>query len=512
MKYDVVIIGAGPNGLTAAFYLARMGLKVHLVEAQDRIGGACVTEELIPGFQFSTCANMACWLRPKVCEDLRLFERGVRLWGYDVSTQILADGQHYTSWGDLSRQQEEISRFSTADAAVWPKWNSFWRSAGDLLGPYLMTAPPSLAEVFTRAQQTGVEEIFTTVLTTSIAQLADRFFESSALRGLFHAPHDMGSLYDTGTGLARALATAMNSYSETGEPPPSGFVRGGMGKLTQAMAQAAQEVGATIQINNPVKRILIENGAAIGVEMVNGEQIEAGVVVSNADPKRTFLKLIDADDLTELFRQRVKQLRTDIAPLKFHCALSELPEFYGYEGSELPTRGTFNICPDRSYHERAWDDARYGRLPTAPFMSLMTPSAQDDSLAPAGKHILSVWILFAPVHLREGTWPERREEMAQRLIGQISQYSPNFRRSLLDYVLLTPYDLETRVLLTDGNIHHVDISPSQMLWQRPLPELAHYRTPIRNLYLCGAGTHPYGEVHGVCGHNAAKTILADLSV
>jgi phytoene dehydrogenase-like protein len=511
MRYDVVIIGAGHNGLTAAFYLSQMGLRVLIVEARNLIGGACVTEELIPGYRFSTCANVACWLRPKIAEDLQLLERGVQFRGYDVSTQVMAGGETYTIWGDLKKNQEEIARFSRADAEALPKWNAFWRTAGEIFGPFLMTPPPTIGEIFERARQIGAEEILTTVLTTSIAQLADRFFESSIMRGIQHAPHDMGSIYDTGTGIARALASAMGGYSETGKPAPRGFVGGGMGTLTQTIALAAKELGTEIRTNSPVQRIVVENGKAVGVELVGGEQIAANIVISNADPKRTFLKMVETSDLDPAFRLKVQQLRTDIAPLKFHCTLSELPEFYGYEGSELPTRGTFNICPDRDYHENAWDDARYGRLPRAPFMSIMTPTAHDDTLAPAGKHTMSVWILFAPVHLREGTWPERREEMAQRLIDQIAKYSPNFRTALQDYVLLTPYDLEARVLLTDGNIHHVDISPSQMLWQRPMPELAHYRTPIHNLYLCGAGMHPYGEVHGVCGHNAAQTIARDLA-
>jgi phytoene dehydrogenase-like protein len=441
-----------------------------------------------------------------------LVERGLQVWGYHVTAKIVGDNTPFVTWDSLARQQEEVARFSKADAEALPKWSQFWRQANDLFGPYLLTPPPTIGELYAKARQLGREEFLTTVLTTSVAQLADNYFESEALRGQQWAPHDMGSLYDTGTGLARALAAAMGSYSETGNPAPRGFVRGGMGQISQLIADAAQEQGATLQINSPVKRIIIENGRAAGVKLEGGEQIAATRVISNADPKRTFLKLVEEGVLPDAFLQRVRQLRTDIAPLKFHCALSELPQFYGFEGTDLATgSGTYIICPEREYHERAWDDARHGRLPEAPLISIMTPTAGDDTLAPPGKHTMSCWILFAPVHLKEGTWPERREEMAQRLINIISKYSPNFRKALLDYVLLTPYDLEARVLLTDGNIHHVDISPSQMLWQRPLPELAKYRTPLQNLYLCGAGMHPYGEVHGCCGHNAAQTILRDLA-
>lgn len=519
MDRDVVIIGTGHNGLVAAFYLARAGLNVEMIEARPLIGGACVTEELIPDFRFSTCANVACWLRPKVVEDMQLLERGLQFsittedrvaHCWPVVTQVLDNNQPFVWWPDQERMQAEIARFSRSDAEAWPHWNEFWNQAGDLLGRYLLTPPPTLAELLDRARQTGSEEILTTVLTTSLAQLADRFFESDPMRNHVHAPHDMGSVYDTGTGLATAMAAAMSSYSEMGQTAPCGYVRGGMGQITRAMAQAAGEHGVTIRTNSPVRRVLVEDGRAVGVELVGGERIAAKIVVSNADPKRTFLKLVDSADLSELFIQRIRQLRTDIAPLKFHCALSELPEYYAFAGSQLPTKGSFLICPDRAYHERAWDDARHGRLPQAPYMELMTPSAWDDSLAPPGRHTVSFWILFAPVQLKEGSWPERRDEMAERLLGIMDQYSPNFRRAVVDYVLFTPHDLEQRVLLTDGNIHHVDISPSQMLWQRPLPELAHYRAPIRNLYLCGAGMHPYGEVSGAPGHNAAHVILRDL--
>jgi phytoene dehydrogenase-like protein len=518
---DVLIIGTGHNGLVAAFYLARAGLNVEMVEARALIGGACVTEELIPGFKFSTCANVACWLRPKVVDDMQLLERGLQFsvtndekvaHCWPVVTQVLPDKQPFVWWPDPKKMQAEIARFSQADAEAWLRWNDFWDKAGNLIGPYLLAPPPTLAELMGRARQTGVEDVLTIVLTTSLAQLADRFFESEVMRNHVHAPHDVGSVYDTGTGLATALAAAMSGYTETGQSAPGGYVRGGMGNITQTMAQAAREHGVTIRANSPVHRILVEDGRAVGVELEDGQRIAAKNIVSNADPKRTFLKLTDPADLSKAFLERVRQLRTDIAPLKFHCALSELPEYYAFEGSDLPTRGSFLICPDRAYHEQAWDDARHRRLPQAPYMELMTPSVWDDSLAPPGKHTVSFWILFAPVHLKEGSWPERRDEMAERLLHLMDHYSPNFRRAVVDYVLLTPYDLEQRVLLTDGNIHHVDISPSQMLWQRPLPELAHYQTPVQNLYMCGAGMHPYGEVSGAPGHNAAHIILHDLSV
>ena len=518
MDRDVIIIGSGHNGLVAAFYLARAGLSVEVLEAREIIGGACVTEELIPGFKFSTCANAACWLRPKVAEDLRLVERGVQFSAmrnrvsncYEIQARVLPGNKPFVYWPDSDKMQAEIALHSDKDAAAWPRWNSFWQQASDVIGPYLLNPPPTLSQLTARAHEIGAEEVFNTVLTTSLADLADSFFESDVMRNHVHAPMDMGSLYDVGTGLAEALSWAMGSYSETGRPAPGGYVRGGMGSITQAMASAATEHGAVIRTQSPVKNIIAEDGSAVGVELESGESLSARIVISNADPKRTFLKLVHASDLSPEFVSRVNRIQTNIAPLKFHCALSDLPEYYAFPGSELPSIGGLIMAPDREYQESAWEDAHLGRLPRAPWMELMTPSLWDDSLAPEGKHTVSLWILFAPVNLRKGSWPERRDEMAERLLSLVDNYSPNFRSLLLDYELLTPYDLEKRVLLTDGNIHHVDMQPGQILWERPLPELAQYRGPLDNLYLCGAGMHPSGEVTGAPGHNAAHAILNDL--
>ena len=512
MERDVVIVGAGHNGLVTAFYLARAGFTVEIVEARGIIGGACTTQELIPGYRFSPCAHWVGWWRPKVVEDMQLLQRGIEVIETELHTRILPGNRPFVQWSDEARFQDEIARFSRADAEAWPRWKQFWATTREIIGPYLLSYPPTLAELLERARALSAEDVFTTVLTTSLAELADRFFESDAMRGNVSVPHDLGSVYDRGTGLTTALAAAMSGYSETGASLPSGYIRGGMGRLTEVMADSVREQGVSIRTNSPVQQILVGNGRAVGVELAGGERLGARIVISNADPKRTFLRLIDPAALSPDFLAKIHGLRTDIAPLKFLCALSELPEYFAFPGSDLPARGAMIIRPDRAYQERAWDDARHGRLPEAPLMSINTASVWDQTLAPPGCHTASFWILFAPVHLAEGTWPERREEMAERLLVQLDTYSPNFRRALVDYVLLTPWDLEQDVLLTDGNIHHVDITPSQMFWQRPLPELARYRAPIAGLYMCGAGQHPYGEVSGAPGHNAAHAILEDLGV
>lgn len=510
MERDVVIVGAGHNGLVAAFYLARAGFSVEIVEARGIIGGACTTQELIPGYRFSPCAHWVGWWRPKVVADMQLLQRGIEVIEPELRTRILPGNRPFVQWRDDARFQDEIARFSSADAMAWPHWRQFWATAKDIIGPYLLSYPPTLAELLERARTLGAEDVFSTMLTTSLAELADRFFESDTMRGNISVPHDMGSVYDRGTGLTTALATAMTGYSETGASLPSGYIRGGMGRLTEVMADLVREQGVTIRTHCPVQRILVEHGKAVGVELADGERLGARLVISNADPKRTFQRLIEPAELSADFRSKIDALRTDVAPLKFLCALSELPEYVAFPDSDLPQRGPLVISPDRAYQERAWDDARHGRLPEAPLMAVNMPSVWDETLAPPGCHTASFWILFAPVHLAEGTWPERREEMAERLLTQLAIYSPNFRRALVDYVLYTPWDLEQEVLLTNGNIHHVDITPSQMFWQRPMPELARYRAPIGGLYLCGAGQHPYGEVSGAPGHNAAHAILEDL--
>ncbi len=507
---DVIVIGAGHNGLVAAFYLARAGYAVQVLEARDIIGGACTTRELVPGYKFSTCANQVhCW-RPKIVAEMRLLERGLTVGGREVDTAILPANAPFTWWPATEETQREIRRFSHADAEAWPRWLAFWEKAGSTFEPYLLGYPPSMADLRQRAHDLDTEEILSTILTTSLAELADRTFESAMMRDAIGTPLDIGSLYDKGTGLLKALEVANDGDDRGSGHVPRGYVRGGMGQITQAMAEAVREHGGTIRSGAPVRHILVEDGHARGVELDSGERIGARVVVSNADVKRTFLRLIPDGAVSMALIEKIRQLRTDIAPLKFHCALSEAPEFHAFPDSDLPIRGILSIGSGREYRERSWDDARHGRLPKAPHMALHTPSAWDDSLAPPGHHTVSIWILFAPARLAEGTWPERREEMAERLISMLDTYSPNFRRALVDHVLLTPWDLEEQVLLTNGSIHHVDIIPGQMLWQRPLTELSRYRAPIQGLYLCGAGQHPYGEVSGGPGHNAAHAVLEDL--
>ncbi len=519
MDYDAIIIGAGHNGLVAAFYLAQAGLSILVVEAREVIGGCCVTEELIPGFRFSTCANLVWALRPKIIRDMRLYERGLTVDTRQM-LRLLPDGRYLYSGRlasaapgeELTALQRQIADFSAVDAAAFPAWQEFLGRLTRLFGPYLLRQPPHLHEIYANCDDPADRQALDMVLTNSAAGLADHFFESEMLRDVGVAA-DIGDIHDIGTGLLFALTTALGTYSETGQQVPNGYVRGGMGQVTALMAEAAQEYGAQIRCGCAVARILIEGGRAQGVELTSGEHIPARLVISDVDPKRTFLRLIPPGQLDDRFIRRVRGLQTNVAAgLKLHCALSEAPEYRiaaGLNEQQL-CEATLIIAPNRAYREAAWRVASRGGLPDQPLIAGFMPSVYDPSLAPPGHYTWSAYVTWAPVRLQQGTWDERKEEMAERLFTVMAGYAPNFRRAVSDYVLLTPADLEARMYLTDGNIHHVDAIPSQLLWQRPLAEVSQYRTPLERLYLCGAGMHPWGEVSGAPGHNAAHAILADM--
>ena len=511
--WDVIVVGAGHNGLAAAFYLAQAGYKTLVVEAQPHLGGACLTQELIPGFRFSTCASYLQALRPEIIRDMRLVERGLEIPRQRHAAHLFPDGRRLVfHFDDLEQTQSEIARFSKRDAASYPRWLDFVAEAGRVLGPYIMQSPPRLSEVFDAYRGTRTEDVLSTLVTHSLAEIQDLFFESDEVCVALSAPLDTGSYWNTASGLSFAILVAMRYYAGPAGLPPSGFPRGGMGRLAELMAAAARDMGVEIRPRSPVRRILVDGGRVGGVELHDGEQMLATTVVSNADPKRTLLGLVEPGTLDSDLVSRVRRLRTNHGCLKFHAAVSELPRYSALEGLDTVemAAGCVRICPSRAYLDRSWREAMRGKLPTAPQIELFTPSVDDDSLAPAGRHTVSCWIEYAPYRLRVGSWDEHREAMAQRLIDIIDAYAPNFRASLIGHQLLTPLDFERDRLMTAGNIHHVDIIPSQMLAARPLPELSGYRAPLKGLYLCGAGMHPWGEVTGAPGHNAAQAVIGDL--
>ena len=508
-EIDVLIIGAGHNGLVAGGYLARAGLEVQVLERRSVVGGACVTEELFPGFHFSSCSFMLYALHPRVAEDLALHRYGFQVFQVDPFVfRPYPDGRYLVLHQDPERNAEAIRACSRRDAESYRRWNRFWERFQSIVHPYVLTPPPTYVDLVRRARETGNLEILGKVLITSHADLVEEFFESEPVRAAMIHSGDHGD--------PRTVGSALPAAFLPGDVEPDrrivGIVKGGMGAVTRAMAGSLESQGGAIRTGCEVRRVLVEDGRARGVELTSGEKIRSRLVVSNADPKRTFLDLVEPEHLPPDFRRRVRGRRTEIGYFKFHAAMDELPDFSSWLGRDYDPRIATRvwICPSIDYVRRAWRDARRGRPSSQPVMSIQIPSTYDDSVCPPGKHVLSIFAEYAPVRLARGNWDERREEAGEALIDAVTAYAPNFRRAIADWMLLTPLDLERRVSLTDGNIHHLDMTPSQVFSRRPLTGWAEYKTPIRDLWLCGAGTHPGGEVSGAPGHNAAHAVLRDI--
>jgi phytoene dehydrogenase-like protein len=509
-RYDAIIIGGGHNGLVAATYLARGGLRVVVLERRDLLGGACITEELFPGYRISSCSYICHLLQEKVIVDLELPRHGFEVYPLAPARfHPFPDGRHLVVWEDHARTATEIEAHSRADAAAYLRWMDLWERAARLLHPYFLAPAPTYAEIAARVRGTDDEALWETLLTRPMWDLVHEHFQSDVLRAHALNAQDIGDPRAPGS----ALCYAYIKVNLRSAPGTVGIVKGGMGAITQAMARAAREAGVELRTGTAVARVLVEGGRAAGVVLESGEVVRATLTVSNADPKRTFLGLVPPDALPVEFREQVRRLSTRASYLKFHAAVRELPDFSAYLGAGFDPRylAQVKICPSTDVFLAAWQDAQAGRPARAPLMEVQIPSVYDPTLAPPGHHVVSVWALWAPVRLAEGTWEARRREVGEALIDQLTAYAPNFRRALVDWMLFTPADLEARVGLTDGNIRHLDIVPAQLFARRPLPGWAGYRTPLAGLYLCGAGTHPGGEVTGAPGHNAAHAVLQDLA-
>lgn len=509
---DVLILGGGHNGLVAAAYLAKAGLKVLLLERREILGGACVTEELFPGYRFSACSYLCYLLQNRVIEDLALRRHGFEVYPIDPWRFLpLPDGNRLLLWNSVERTQEEIARFSRRDAENYRDWIKFWERAAGIIHPYFLTAPPTIAEIADRLSGTDDEAFFERLLLASMREVVCEFFESEPVRAAFIHAHDVGDPSMPGS----AWAYSYIKCTTFSKPENVGLVKGGMGGITAALASSARAHGATLQTGSDVRRILVEDGRAIGVELADGTEIRSRCVVSNADPKRTFLRLVGPEKLDAKFVGRIRSLKTEAACFKFHAALKGVPDFSSFFKAPGPSfdprfLAEVKICPSIDYFASAWSDAKGGEPSSAPVMEVQMPSAYDPTVAPTGHHVLSIWALYAPVKPRSGTWEERRRECGERLIDTLAAYAPNLRDIIIEWSLSTPADMEQKLAMTDGNIRHLDMIPGQLLAKRPLSGWANYRTPIAGLYLCGAGTHPGGEVTGAPGHNAAQLILKDL--
>jgi len=512
-RADAIIVGGGHNGLVAAAYLAKAGKRVTVLEARPILGGSCVTEEPFPGFRLNTLAYAAGLLRPQIIHDLELERFGLEVQPFEP--QYFApfpDRKHLFIWTELSKTLKEIERFSKKDAQAYARFEEFWAQLFEVVEPALLAPPAPIADLAAMFRGAEAEDVLRKMLLVSTKDLLDEWFEDEHVRALLATQGLIGTYagpMTPGTGyvLGHHLLGEIGPYKEVW-----GWAKGGMSRIPEAIAAAARHYGAEIRVNAPVKQILTNDSQAVGVELASGERLESKVVISNADPKRTFLSLVDADALEPQFLDRVRKIKAEGSAMKVNLCLSELPDYTAYPGKGPgPTHtGSTDICHSVEYLERAWDDAKYGRPSEHPWFEAVSQSAVDPSVAPPGKHTLSLFVMYAPYHLRSGTWDDVREEVGDRVVDTLAEYAPNIKRAILHRQVITPLDLERTYHLTEGNIFHAEILPDQIFSFRPMPGWANYRTPVEGLYLCGAGTHPGGGILGACGYNAAHTVLDDL--
>ena len=433
-EYDVAIIGAGHNGLVAAGYLARAGLSVVVLERRDIVGGAVTTEELIPGFHFSACSFLCYALQPKIVHDLELTRYGFHAYELEpLEMRPFPDGRHIVLYRDEARNVEAIRRFSEHDAEAYPRWNAFWARASEIVNPYRLRTPPTLSDLFAQVHGTDDEPILERLVTTSFADMLDEWFESDILKAALVHSGDVGDPRGVGTSYpsANLAGGSMDVMADVGNTV--GIVRGGMGSITRAMAQSAEAHGATIRTNAEVRRVVVENGRATGVELVDGSIVRAKAVASNADPKRTFLRLVDAarpsGRLPRLGGALEHEGRVPEVPRR-RCA--SCPTSRGSSGRDYDPRIIARVWlnPSVAYYEQAWHDAVDGEPSRAPVMSIQIPSTYDDSISPPGRHVLSIFGMYAPVHPTRGTWDELRQETGELLIDAVTEYAPNFRSAI----------------------------------------------------------------------------------
>ncbi len=530
---DVVIVGGGHNGLVCAFYLAKAGFKPLVLERRAQVGGAAITEEFHPGFRCSTLAHNTGPLRADIVRDMQLEQHGLKLVTPDVNTvSLLPDGRALVLYSDAKRAAAEIAQWSEKDASSYADFAVALGKIGKVIGEALALTPPDIDSPSSgdlwgmlktgRAMRNlGKRDLYRVLRwgPMAVADLVAEFFDTEPLRATIAARGIFGTFlgpWSAGSALVLLLRAAADSASS---PSPAGSVQfpaGGIGAVTLAMAAAAQQVGAEIRTDAEVAEIRVKDGVATGVVLASGEEISARTVVSNADPKRTLMRLVDPTHLAPDFVQKIKNYRSMGTVAKINLALASLPEFVALKSRSESTSqsnllaGRIQIGPEIDYLERAFDESKYGNFSRAPYLELTFPSISDPSLAPAGKHVMSIYMQYAPYKLKDGDWENQRKALGETVVKTIAQYAPNLPQSILRHQIITPKDLEETYGLTGGHIFHGELALDQFFTMRPVLDWARYKTPIERLYLCGSGTHPGTGLTGGSGANAAREIAKSL--
>ena len=521
-KYDVIVIGGGHNGLTAAAYLARAGRKVLVLERRHVLGGAAVTEEVFPGFRFSVCSYVVSLLRPEIIRELDLPRHGLEILPLDGTFTPMPNGDYLWRVNDHAKTRREIARHSRLDAEAYDDYGRAMVEMGRFVKPILGMLPPDptsldprglkrLMFLVNRFRQLSRQDQYNQVqlMTMSAIDFLDQWFETDVLKATMSASGIIGTFLGV-----RSPGTAyVLLHHYMGEIDGAfrswGLSRGGTGAISNAIAAAARAVGVEIRAEAEVAKILVRGNRAEGVVMRNGDELRASVVASSVDPRLTFLRLLDTSLLPDDFVADIHRYKFRGSSAKVNLALDALPDFTSLPGPGAHLRGAISISPGVDYMERAYDDAKYGRFSRHPYIDIVIPSLTDPSVAPPGKHVMSCFVQYAPYRLAEGTWDDQREALGDTVIDTLAQYAPNLRNIILRRQVLTPLDLEREWGLSEGNIFQGELTLEQLFFLRPAPGWAQYRTPVANLYMCGSATHPGGGIMGAPGRNAAMKILSD---
>ncbi|MGA2002706.1 MAG: NAD(P)/FAD-dependent oxidoreductase [Terriglobales bacterium] len=522
---DVIIVGAGHNGLVTAFYLAKAGFKPLVLERRSQVGGSAITEEFHPGFRCSTLSHNTGPLRADVVRDMQLERHGLKLTVPDISTvSLLPDGRSLVLYSDAKKAAHEIAQWSQKDAAAYSEFGAALGKIGKVIGEALTLTPPNIdnpssgdlwgmLKTGRSIRNLGKKDLYRVLRwgPMAIADLVAEFFDTEPLRASIAARGIFGTFlgpWSAGTALVLLLRAAA-------DPSPAGTVQfpaGGAGAITAAMAAAARQAGAEIRTDAAITEIRVKDGVATGVVLVSGEEISARAVVSNADPKSTLMRLVDPAHLSPDFVQKIKNYRSVGTVAKINLALSALPEFTALktksDGQFLKSR--IQISPEIDYLERAFDESKYGNFSRQPYIEMTLPSLSDPSLAPAGQHVMSIYMQYAPYSLKNSDWETQRKALGETVVRTIAQYAPALPHSILCHQIITPRDLEQTYGLTGGQIFHGELALDQFFTMRPLLDWARYKTPIDGLFLCGNGTHPGTGLTGGSGANAAREIIKAL--
>ena len=507
-QVDAIVIGAGHNGLVCAAYLAKAGLDVVVLERSDRIGGACITEELVPRCRFSTFAYGAHGPGARICRDLEVPADAITIAELDPGMFApYPDGDHVMLWADAEKTAAGLSRFGSRESEGYLAYQRFIDRAIGISQEFFLGPPPTHSELYERYRGTPESAVVESLLTRSHWDVLCEHFDSEKVRCALARADDAGAPTAVGGLLSEAIESASMG---AGVENKAGIPHGGMGSITQALAAAAERFGAVIRTGAAVEQVVVQAGRAVAVRLVGGEQIHAQVVASNADPKRTFLKLVSATDLDPGFRRQVERIKIRAGYMKYHAVLNGTPRFTAMPDTlaDNPRHlASTRIAPSLAYYQQAWLDAQSGIPARDPVMSLQLPTAYLPDLAPPGKHIFGAWIRYAPTNLSDEQWEQHRPQVLDGIVAIVDRYAPGFADQIEWQRLYTPIDIERVAGMTGGSVRHVDQTLDQLLHRRPLSA---WRSPIDGLYLCGSGTHPCGSVTGGPGHNAAAAILKDV--